>query len=73
MLATSACAVPIKDSSATAAMRPKQTSPFIQLSPCGYRVDFESRSLDQQKLWHKLDQQRSEIRQANEMVARALR
>jgi hypothetical protein len=24
--------------------------------------------LDQQKLWHKLDQQRSEIRQANEVV-----
>ena len=31
-------------------------------------VQLPRQSLDQQKLWHKLDQQRSEIRQANEAV-----
>jgi hypothetical protein len=64
MLATSACAVPAKNSSKTATMRHKQTSPFMQLP-----VQLPRQSLDQQKLWHKLDQQRSEIRQANEVVS----
>jgi hypothetical protein len=43
--------------------------PLIQAVPLQLLHQFESRSLDQQKLWHKLDQQRSEIRQANEAVS----
>ena len=39
MLATSACAVPTKNSSITAAMRPKQTSPFMRLPPCSHRAE----------------------------------
>jgi hypothetical protein len=63
MLATSACAVPSKKSSITAAMRPEQTTPFTQRPP-GSPGRIEPRSLDRKKLRHKLDQRSSEVGQA---------
>ncbi len=65
MLATSACAVPSKNSSITAAMRPEQISPFMRL-PWLTVSRIEPRSLDRKKLRHKLDRQSSEIGQAKE-------
>src|SRR5689334_24264291 len=55
MLATSARAVPTRNSSTTPANRPKHASPFM-IPPPPRRI--ESRSLDHPKLWHKLDQRR---------------
>src|SRR5215468_1189146 len=64
MLATSACAVATENSSTTAAIRLQQTSPINAASPVQLPRRIESRSLNQKRVWHKLDQQRSEIRQA---------
>src|SRR5215467_10936607 len=65
MLAISAWAMPTQNTSAAAAMRLQQTSPFNAASPVQLPRRIESRSLNQKGVWHKLDQQRSEIRQAN--------
>src|SRR5215470_12547760 len=41
---------------------PNKLAPSMRPPPCNYPV--ESKSLNQKRVWHKLDQQRSEIRQA---------
>src|SRR6516164_11529803 len=49
------CAVATENSSATAAIRSQQTSPFNAV-PCSYRAQSKLRSLNQKTLWQKLDQ-----------------
>ena len=43
-------------------------APSMRPPPVHLPRRIESRSLNQKRVWHKLDQQRSEIRQANEAV-----
>jgi hypothetical protein len=57
MLAISAWAMPTQNTSAAAAMRLQQTSPFNAASPVQLPRRIESRSLNQKGVWHKLDQQ----------------